>query len=117
MLVLQLLPVLISFVVLAAHFVRHGQTVFVFLSVAAIGLMAVPRRWAARTLQVALLLGAAEWVRTLVILVRLRTGHGESATRMAIILCAVAAVTAASALAFQTRRARTHFRDRPSRTD
>jgi hypothetical protein len=107
---------MLSFVVLAAHFVRHGHPVFVFLSVAAIGLAAVPRRWAARVLQVALLLGAAEWVRTLIVLVRLRTGHGEPANRAAIILSVVAAVTAASALAFQTRRARARFRARASRT-
>jgi hypothetical protein len=110
MLILQLLPVMLSLVVLAAHFVRHGQPVLVFLSLAAIGLLAVPRRWAALVLQVALLLGAAEWARTLVILVRLRTASGEPVDRMAIILSAVAVATAASALVFRTRRARSQFR-------
>ena len=110
MLVLQLLPVVLSMLVLAAHFSRHGQPVLVFLSVALLGLLAVPRLWAARVLQAALLLGAVEWVRTVIFLARIRAEHGLPATRMVIILVAVAALTAASALVFRTRRARERFR-------
>ena len=110
MLFLQLVPVILSLAVLAAHFSRHGQPMLVFLSVALIGLLAVPRLWAARLLQVVLLLGAAEWVRTLIVLGRIRDEQGLSATRMVIILAAVAILTAASALVFRTRRARARFR-------
>jgi hypothetical protein len=110
MLFLQMVPVILSLVVLAAHFWRHDQPMLVFLSVAMIGLLAVPRLWAARLLQVVLLLGAAEWVRTLIILVRIRVEHGQPATRMVIILAVVAILTAFSALVFRTRRARARFR-------
>ena len=110
MLILQMVPAALSFVVLAAHFLRQGHTMLVFLSVALIGLLAVPRAWAARTLQAMLLLGAAEWVRTAIVLARTRIEHGQSATRMVIILAAVAILTAASALVFRTRRARARFR-------
>ena len=103
-------PVILSLAVLAAHFSRHGQPMLVFLSLALIGLLAVPRLWAARLLQAVLLLGAAEWVRTLVVLARIRAEHGLPATRMVIILAAVAILTAASALVFRTRRARARFR-------
>jgi hypothetical protein len=110
MLFLLLLPVVLSLAVLAAHFWRHDQPMLVFLAVALIGLTAVPRLWAARLLQVALLLGAAEWVRTTFVLARIRTEHGLPATRMVIILAAVATLTAASALVFRTRSARARFR-------
>jgi hypothetical protein len=110
MLFLQLVPVILSLAVLAAHFARHGQPMLAFLSVALIGLLAVPRLWAARLLQVVLLLGAAEWVRTLIVLSRIRVEYGLPATRMVIILAAVAILTAASALVFRTRRARARFR-------
>jgi len=110
MLFLQLVPVILSLVVLAAHFSRHDQPLLMVLSVALMGLLAVPRFWAARLLQVVLLLGAAEWVRTLVVLARTRVEQGESATRMVIILTVVAILTAASALVFHTRRARARFR-------
>jgi len=110
MLFLQLVPVILSLAVLAAHFLRQGQPILVFLSVALIGLLGVPRVWAARLLQVVLLLGAAEWVRTLIVLARIRAEHGQPATRMVIILAAVAILTAASALVFFTRRSRARFR-------
>ncbi len=110
MLFLQLLPVILSLLVLAAHFSRHGQTVPMFLSIALLGLLAVPRQWAARVLQVVLLLGAAAWVRPLVTLARIRAEHDLPATRLVMILAAVAIVTAASALVFLTRRARRRFR-------
>ena len=110
MLFLQFVPVVLSLLVLAAHFSRHGQPMLVFLPVALIALLAVPRLWAARLLQVVLLLGAAEWVRTLLALARVRAEYGLPATRMVIILAVVAALTAASALVFRTRRARAHFR-------
>jgi len=110
MLWLQLIPVILSLGVLAAHFSRHGQPILMGLSVALMGLLAVPHRWAARVLQLVLLMAAAEWVRTLVVLSRIRTEAGQDASRMVIILTAVALVTAASALVFQSRRARTRFR-------
>ena len=110
MLFLQLVPVILSLMVLAAHFSRHDQPMLVFLPVALLGLLAVPRLWAARLLQVALLLGAAEWVRTLIVLARIRVEQGLPATRLVIILSVVALLTAASALVFRTRRARVRFR-------
>jgi hypothetical protein len=113
MLFLQLVPVILSLAVLAAHFARQGQPMLVFLPVALMGLLAVPRLWAARLMQVVLLLGAAEWLRTAVVLARIRVEHGLPATRMVVILAAVAILTAASALVFRTRRARLRFRVAP----
>lgn len=110
MLFLQLAPVVLSLVVLAAHFLRWGQTPLMIVSLALIALLAVPRRWAARTVQAALLLGAVFWVRTLVLMTRMRTEHGGPVVRMAVILGSVAAFTAASALVFRSRRARGRFR-------
>ncbi len=110
MLLLQLVPVILSLVVLAAHFWRQGHPMLVFLSLALIGLLAVPRLWAARLLQGALVLGAAEWMRTLIVLVRMRVDLGLSSTRLIIILTAVAILTIASTLVFTTSRARSRFK-------
>ena len=41
MLLLQLIPVILSLVVLAAHFARHGQMIFAMLSVPLMGLLVV----------------------------------------------------------------------------
>jgi hypothetical protein len=98
---LLLTPVILSFVVLAAHFLRQGTPLIPWLVLLAPILLVTRRAWATRVLQVALLLGALEWVRTAVTLIRLRIAIGEPWGRMAIILGVVALVTGASALALQ----------------
>jgi hypothetical protein len=107
---LQLLPVVLSLLVLAAHFLRAGHLILVVLCLALLGLLAVPRAWAARTVQVALLLGAIEWVWTLSRLASARAEAGEPALRMTLILGAVALLTGLSALLFRTARLRRRFR-------
>lgn len=107
--VLLLAPAL-SAVVLAAHFLRGGQWVGVAASLALLALLAIPRRWAARAAQAALLLGGAEWTRTLVVLVAERRESQAPYARLAVILWTVAAVTAASALVFESGRLRERYR-------
>ena len=67
-----------------------------------IALLFVQRAWVARLVQVALILGAAEWLRTLFDLVQVRIAMGEPYLRMTVILGVVAVVALGSALLFQT---------------
>jgi len=108
--VLQLLPVVLSLLVLAAHFLRAGNLLLVVMSLGLIGLLFVPRAWAARTVQIALQLGAIEWLWTLSRLASARAQAGEPALRMSLILGGVALVTGLSALLFRTARLRKRFR-------
>ena len=101
---LQLLPVVLSLIVLGAHFLRTGNLVMVAAALVIIGLVFVRRRWAAYTVQAALLLGAAEWVWILVERVTSRIDAGQPVLRLALILGGVALVTALSALVFCTAR-------------
>ena len=96
-------PVVLSLLVLGAHFMRYGNNVGVAISLALVGLLLLRKAWVARLVQVALLLGALEWCLTLTRLVQMRAAMGEPATRMVIILGVVIVVTAASALLFQVR--------------
>jgi hypothetical protein len=111
--VLWLMPVALSLVVLGAHFLRAGDIVMVGLALVVLGLLGVRRAWAARSLQAVLLLGAAEWVRTLLRLYAERREAGQPALRMAIILGGVALVTALSALVFRASRVRSWYAPRP----
>lgn len=106
---LWLAPPVIALLLLAAHFFRAGNDVALLASLLAFALVFVRRPWAARTLQAALLLGAAEWLRSAVSLVLARKAMGEPFLRLALILGAVAAFTALSALAFQTAGLRARF--------
>lgn len=106
---LQLLPAGLSALVLGAHFLRAGNLGLLLASLALIALMFVRRPWAARIIQVGLLLGALEWLRALIVLVTLRMQTGEPFTRLAIILGSVAVVSVASTLLSRTRRLRQRF--------
>ena len=95
-------PVVLSLVILGAHFMRYGNSIGIFGSLALIALLTVRRPWVARLMQVVLILGALEWVRTLYELVQVRAAHGQPFIRMVVILGIIAAVTFCSALLFQT---------------
>jgi len=96
-------PVVLSLVVLGAHFMRYGDTIYVAGTVVLIALLFVRQPWVARLMQVVLILGALEWLHTLYGLVQMRAALGEPYGRMLIILASVAAITACSALVFQSK--------------
>jgi hypothetical protein len=97
-----LLAPALSALLLAAHFLRAGQAAGVVVSVALLAVLAIPRRWAARAAQAALLAGAAERIRTLVLLVAARREARAPYGRLAVILATVALGTAASALVLES---------------
>ena len=99
--VLLYVPVILSFLVLGAHFMRYGNWVGVVAAVLLIALLLVRQPWAARLMQLVLILGALEWAHTIYELVRVRTAHGVPYVRMVVILGVVAAVTCLSALLFE----------------
>jgi hypothetical protein len=106
---LLLAPAALSLLVLGAHFLRAGQFPLVVLVLVLMALLLVRRNWAGWAVQVALLLGAVEWVRTTLVLIGERAAMGLPYRRMAIILGAVAVVCACSALLFRAARVRGWF--------
>jgi len=100
--VLISLPVVLSLVILGAHFMRYGNSMGVVGALLLIALLVVRRPWVARLMQVVLVLGALEWVRTLYELAQVRVALGQPFTRMIVILGIVAAITFCSALLFQS---------------
>lgn len=107
---LLLLAPALALALLAAHFHRAGEWPLTLACVALIALLALPRAWVARLLQICLVLGAAEWVWTTLVYVQQRMAFGQPWTRLAIILGAVALFTAASALVFERAPVRARFR-------
>jgi hypothetical protein len=98
---LLFVPVALSLVVLGAHFLRDATWIGVFVCLLLIGLLFVRRPWVLRVLQVALVLGALEWLRTMYELAQIRALHGQPYGRMLTILGVVAAVTLLSAILLQ----------------
>ena len=102
-------PVILSTLVLGAHFSRAGNHVVVALLVLLPLILFVRKPWVPGLYVGILLLGSAEWVRTLVRIAAVRQAQGAPWTRMAIILGAVALVTALSALVFASKPMRERY--------
>jgi len=106
---LWLLPVFISFLLMAAHLVRAGQMVMACVLLALLLLLVLKKNWVPWVIQLTLLLGAVEWLRTLFSVAQIRIELGMPWTRMAIILGAVALFTALSCLVFRGEALRSRF--------
>ncbi len=102
----RLLPVIISLLLLAAHFMHAGQTVLIFFMLLLPLLLILKETWIPRVFQLVLLLGAVEWLRTLMALAQTRISFGEPWIRMAVILGFVALFTALSSLVFRSNSLR-----------
>jgi hypothetical protein len=108
--VLLYIPIVLSLVVLGAHFLRDGNSVGVFAALVVIGLLFIRRPWVARLIQFVLVLGTLEWLRTMYELAHVRALHGQPYGRMLVILGVVGAVTLCSALLFQTAELKKNYR-------
>lgn len=97
------IPVVLSLVVLGAHFMRDGNMIGVGVAAATIGLLFVRQPWAARLVQVVLVVGALEWAYTLYRLVQMRMALEQPFARLAVILGVVIAITLLSAALFQAK--------------
>ena len=107
----KLLPVTISFLVLSAHFYRAGQIFPVLVCLMLILLMLLKKSWIPLLMQLALLIGAVEWLRTLLVIAQMRITNDMSWLRLAIILGGVALFTALSGLVFRIQSVRRRYSD------
>jgi hypothetical protein len=103
-------PAVLSLVLLGAHFLRSGNDFGVAAASVLLVLLFVRRPFAARAVQLALVLGAAEWGFTLYRLAQFRAAMDLPSTRMVIILGTVVALTFCSALLFETTELRKAYR-------
>ena len=108
--ILYFVIVVLSLLVLGAHFMRYSNEVGVAISLAPIALLLVRQPWAARTVQVILVFCAIEWATTLIGLVQMRAAQDLPATRLAIILGTVIIVTITAALLFETKTLKRVYR-------
>ncbi len=103
MIILRLLPVIVSFLLLAAHFSRVDLLSLVTLSLLIPFLLFIKKRWIARIMQIVLLAGAFEWIRIMIYYIGIRKSQGDDWTMLAMILSVVAIFTVASGFVFQSR--------------
>ena len=112
-----LIPTLLSFLVLAAHFYRGDHLALTLIACAAPLLLLFRRKWATRLLQALLIIGALEWLRTTLQIQAIRAEQGRDWQRMAIILGSVAGFTFLSALVYFLPPLRRHYAPAGARAD
>jgi len=105
----RLIPVFLSALVAAAHFLRSGNLLGVLVCFVLAAMLSLRQWWVARLVQVALAVMALEWLRTLLVIIAERQQQQRSWTAAAIILICVAAFTAASALVFLSKPLRRRY--------
>ena len=106
---IQLLPVILSMLVLGAHYLRYANMTEVAVCVLLPFLLLLRRRFVVRVFQIALLIAAFIWTDTVLNLVEMRQQIGYAWTRMAIILAGVILFTLASAFVFYTKTLRARY--------
>ena len=106
----RLSPVIISFLLLGAHFYRAGSVIVAGLCAAFPLLLLLRKSWVPRLFQVLLVLGALEWLRTLYVFASMRIAFEQPWTRLALILGAVALFTALSGWVFRSRALKARYR-------
>ena len=90
--------VVLSSLLLAAHFFREGNMLLVAGFLLLPLLLFVRRRWILSLLQVLLYLGAIVWLQTALSFITERRATGDDWLRLALILFAVATVTAVAGI-------------------
>ena len=106
---IRLLPVILSFLLLAAHFYRAGYPVVTVLCAALPCFLILRKAWIPKLFQVLLVLGALEWLRALYGFAAMRIAFGEPWMRLAVILGAVALFTGLSGLVFRSGKLRARY--------
>ncbi len=109
MILLRLIPVILSFLILGAHFSRDSQTILMIVSLAFPFLLFIKKPWIPKLFQITLLLGALEWLRSMYFYIEAYEQNGKSWTRLAFIIGGVALFTALSALVFRSKVVRNKY--------
>lgn len=104
--ILKLLPVILSLLLIGAHFFRSGNIIIVLFAVTTLLLLLICKPWVVRLCQIILVTGGIEWIRTMVVFVKMRQSVGAPWERLALILGGVAIFTICSAFVFRFKSLR-----------
>lgn len=106
----RLVPVILSLLLIGAHFMRLDLYYVTAAAVLMLGLLFVRRAWSVRVIQAVLVLGGLEWFLAMFRYIGQRKEIGDDWTRLAIILSTVGLFTILSALVFFSKKLKAHYR-------
>ena len=106
----QLIPVIISILMIGAHFYKGRNLIFVIVCLIILFILFVRHPLSARIVQLALILAAIEWIRTTFGYAFARAEIGLPWIRLAIILGFVSCFTFGSAFVFFTKNLKERYK-------
>ncbi len=109
----NLFPVILTFIVLAAHFSRHNALFLALFTLFFPFVFLIKKEWVKKVTVFFIIAGFLEWIRTAYILTSIRLHYNLPFLRMALILGAVAILTLLSGLVFKTSRLKKRFSKSP----
>ncbi len=107
---ISVVPVVISSLLISAHFLRHGQLLFMGIGLVPLVALLIRHPLSVRLTQGILVFATFAWIRTAYLLATARAAVGLPYTRLLIILCAVAGFTFASIFVFQAKTLREFYK-------
>ncbi len=107
---MKFIPIILCSLLIAAHFGRANMFVLQIASLIIPLILIWKNKISAVIVQIFLIAGGLEWIRTLVYYARIRAENGEPWLRLAIILGVVAVLTFASTLVFRTKFMKKRYR-------
>ena len=102
----RIIPVIVSFLILAAHFQRINMYLFSYVVLLVLFILFYTKPISVRVIQGILILGSLEWIRSIFVYSAKRIEYGEPWIRLAVILGAVALFTLASTIVFRNKKLR-----------
>ncbi len=100
---LKILPIILCFLLLAAHFGRANLLILQIFSILIPFLLFWKTKIVAIIIQSCLILAGIEWIRTAVYYARIRIENGEPWLRLAIIIGSVVILNFATIVVFRTK--------------
>jgi len=94
--IIRIILLILSFLILAAHFSRAGNSVLTILCMLVPLLLFIKRRWILLVFQILLYCGVFVWINTIIQIASDRIDLGQPWIRMAIILGVLALITGLS---------------------
>ncbi|MDO8283214.1 MAG: hypothetical protein Q7U10_11440 [Thermodesulfovibrionia bacterium] len=104
-----MIPLLLSSIIISAHFYRHYNYPMMIVSILVPLLLLIKKRGILILIQLFALAGAGVWINTIVVIANERMRSGEPWIRMAVILGAVAAFTLFSGLLLNLKKVKENY--------
>lgn len=106
---LCIIPLILSSLMLSAHFYRHYNYPMMVISILVPLLLLIKKRWVLAVIQLFALGGAGVWINTIVVIADERMRSGGPWIRMAVILGTVALFTASSGFLLNLKKVKDNY--------